>query len=153
MPWVFDIDETQLNLSCLDTVFAEEAGGAELDRWLSLVRAARGLSAMTDKSTAARGGEFSASPMWLPPVGHGRPSRAGVRHAVPVVYPSGPDLARLATLVEAGRLTVHIDQTLSLGDAASSRLAPQEGWRSWVPRTARSSSRSTESVPMAGVNQ
>ncbi|MEU6687274.1 NADP-dependent oxidoreductase [Streptomyces sp. NPDC046832] len=41
----------------------------------------------------------------------------GIRHAVTLVHPSAPDLARLAALVAAGRLTVHVDQVLPLAEA------------------------------------
>ncbi|MFI5689767.1 NADP-dependent oxidoreductase [Streptomyces sp. NPDC051636] len=41
----------------------------------------------------------------------------GIRHAITGVRPSAPDLARLVALVEAGRLTVHIDQVLPLEEA------------------------------------
>ncbi|MEU7061194.1 NADP-dependent oxidoreductase [Streptomyces sp. NPDC046197] len=41
----------------------------------------------------------------------------GIRHAVTFVHPSAPDLARLTALVQAGRLTVHVDQVLSLAEA------------------------------------
>jgi NADPH:quinone reductase-like Zn-dependent oxidoreductase len=40
----------------------------------------------------------------------------GIRHAVIFVHPSAPDLARLAALVAAGRLTVHVDQVLPLAE-------------------------------------
>ncbi|TDD11982.1 NADP-dependent oxidoreductase [Nonomuraea diastatica] len=42
----------------------------------------------------------------------------GIRHAVLVVHPSAPDLARLTALVVEGRLTVHVDQVLSLAEVA-----------------------------------
>ncbi|MEE1942921.1 NADP-dependent oxidoreductase [Streptomyces sp. TRM 70361] len=42
----------------------------------------------------------------------------GIRHALTFVSPSAPDLARLAALVDEGRLTVHVDQVLPLAEAA-----------------------------------
>ncbi|PJE95844.1 NADPH:quinone reductase [Streptomyces carminius] len=42
----------------------------------------------------------------------------GIRHARTFVSPSAPDLARLAALVDEGRLTVHVDQVLPLAEAA-----------------------------------
>ncbi|MFI5687663.1 NADP-dependent oxidoreductase [Streptomyces sp. NPDC051636] len=47
-----------------------------------------------------------------------RIAELGIRHAVTIVHPSAPDLAQLAALVEAGRLTVHVDQVLPLAEAA-----------------------------------
>ncbi|QKV96016.1 NADP-dependent oxidoreductase [Streptomyces sp. NA02950] len=45
-------------------------------------------------------------------------AQLGIRHAITVVSPSAPDLAQLAALVEAGQLTVHVDQVLPLAEAA-----------------------------------
>ncbi|MGP4051446.1 NADP-dependent oxidoreductase [Streptomyces sp. 2A115] len=47
-----------------------------------------------------------------------RVAELGIRHAIPVVSPSAPDLAQLAALVRAGQLTVHIGQVLPLAEAA-----------------------------------
>ncbi|GAA3001658.1 NADP-dependent oxidoreductase [Streptosporangium longisporum] len=47
-----------------------------------------------------------------------RAAELGVRFAVVSVRPSAPDLSRLTALAEAGRLRVHVDQTLPLAEAA-----------------------------------
>lgn len=47
-----------------------------------------------------------------------RIAELGIQHAVTFVHPSAPDLAQLAALVDAGQLTVQVDQVVPLAEAA-----------------------------------